>query len=403
MANPTTSTGERLAGILLIATAAIALAAANSGLAGAYHAILDFHVGPPLPRLGVPTVHEWIAEGLMAIFFLLVGLEVKREWYVGGLATPSERRLPFVAATAGMAVPAITYLAVTGFDPKLLSGWAIPAATDIAFAVGVLALAGSRIPPSIKLLLVTIAIVDDVGAVIIIAIAYTGDLDIMAVGAALAIAGAMAGLALFRVRKLAPYLLLAAALWLAVLASGIHATIAGVVAALAIPLAKGEKHSPLRHLEHKIHPWVMFGVMPLFGFASAGATLDGGASVLLHPLPLAIFAGLFVGKQVGVFGSIWLAAHAGLVSRPESTTWAQVYGAALLCGVGFTMSLFIGELAFPDSEALTDSARIGTLAGSALSAVAGWLVLRSSRARRRFEPGAAVSGLFASDEEGDHR
>lgn len=404
MANGSTALrNERLAGLLLIASAAIALTAANSGAAGLYHALLDFHIGPPLPRLGVPTVHQWIADGLMAIFFMLVGLEVKREWYVGELSTRSERKLPFVAAAAGMAVPALIYLAVTGFRPELLNGWAIPAATDIAFAIGVLALLGSHAPPSIKVLLVTIAIVDDVGAVIIIALVYTADLSLLAVGASLAILAFMSALNLFRVERLWPYLLLSVALWLAVLASGIHATIAGVAAALTIPLGRDSRHSPLRHLERTIHPWVMFAVMPLFGLAAAGAKLTGGVSIALHPLPLAIAAGLFVGKQLGVFGSIWLTVRTGLAEKPQGANWRHIYGAALLCGIGFTMSLFIGELAFPESDVATDIAKVGTLVGSGLSAIAAWLVLRVPQAIHEHQPVVDVSGLFATDEHLEHR
>ncbi len=368
---------EKLAGLTLIAAAAFALIAANSGLADLYHQLLDFQIGPSLPKIGVPTVHLWVADALMALFFLLVGLEVKREWYEGRLSTPDERRLPFIAAAAGMAVPALIYLAIVGFDPALVKGWAIPSATDIAFAICVLALLGARSSPAIKLLLVTIAIIDDVGAVMIIALVYTADLSIPAVGAALAITGLMAFLNIVGVRRLLPYLLLAAALWLAVLASGVHATIAGVIAALIIPLGRGEPYSPLRRLEHDIHPWVMFGVVPVFGFVSAGVEI-GGFDALLQPLPLAIALGLFVGKQLGVFGATWLAVKSGLARQPAGTNWGQIYGAALLCGIGFTMSLFIGALAFPGQPEEIEAAKLGTLAGSLLSAVAGWAVLRLS-------------------------
>jgi NhaA family Na+:H+ antiporter len=366
---------EKLAGLALIAAAILALGAANSALAGPYHALLDFRFGPALPRIGVPTVHLWVADALMAIFFLLVGLEVKREWYEGRLSTAAERRLPFLAAAAGMALPALVYVAVVGFDPALVHGWAIPAATDIAFAIGVLALLGARALPSIKLLLVTIAIIDDVGAILIIALFYTGSLSTYALGAALLIAGTMALLNLLGVRRLLPFLVLAVALWFAVLASGVHATIAGVVAALTIPLGLGESHSPLRRLEHAIHPWVMFGVMPLFGFVSAGVHISG-VSDLLKPLPLAVGLGLLVGKQAGIFGATWLVVRSGLAKLPAGASWRHVYGAALLCGIGFTMSLFIGGLAFPGRPDEVDAAKLGTLAGSLLSAIAGWVVLR---------------------------
>ncbi len=366
---------EKHAGLLLIAAAALALLAANSGLSATYHYLLELKFGPAMPRLGVMSVHQWIADGLMAIFFLLVGLEVKREWYEGRLSTPAERRLPIVAAVAGMAVPALIYLLVTGFDPALVRGWAIPSATDIAFAVGVLALLGTRANAAIKLLLVTIAIVDDVGAVMIIALVYTAGLDGAALAAAVAVLAVMGAMNMFGVRRLLPYLVGFALLWLAMLASGVHATLAGVLAALAIPLGRGEPRSPLKRLEHALHPWVMFGVVPLFGFASAGVAI-GGISALFAPLPLGIMAGLFLGKQIGVFGAIWLSDQIGLAPRPEHTRWAELYGASALCGIGFTVSLFIAELAFPDTPEAAEAAKLGTLAGSFLSALAGWAVLR---------------------------
>ena len=370
-----TQRSEKLAGLVLITAAALALFAANSGFADPYHQLLETRAGPALPRYGMLSVHQWIADGLMAVFFLLVGLEVKREWYDGRLSTPAERRLPFIAAAAGMAVPALVYLAVTGFDPALVRGWAIPSATDIAFAIGILALLGPRANPTVKLLLVTIAIVDDVGAVAIIALVYTASLNGVAIAFVLAILAAMAMLNQFGVRRLWPYLIAFPFLWLATLASGIHATIAGVLAALAVPLGKGEARSPLKLLEHRLHPWVMFGVMPLFGFASAGVHI-GGTGELFQPVALAIIAGLFLGKQAGVFGAIWLADRMGAAPRPAHARWLELYGASLLCGVGFTMSLFIGALAFPNSPEAIEAAKLGTLAGSFLSAIAGFAVLR---------------------------
>lgn len=366
---------ERLAGLVLIAAAALALIAANTGLYEYYHGLLETRLGPPMPRFGVLSIHYWIADGLMAIFFLLVGLEVKREWYDGRLSTPAERRLPFIAAAAGMAVPALIYLLVIGFEPALLRGWAIPSATDIAFAIGILALLGVRSNPTVKLLLVTIAIVDDVGAVAIIALVYTESLDGAAIGVALGILAIMAIMNNFGVRRLWPYLLALPFLWYAMLASGIHATIAGVLGALTIPLGKGEPRSPLKRLEHDLHPWVMFGVMPLFGFASAGVHVTN-ITDLFQPVSLAIIAGLFVGKQVGVFGAIWLADRTGVAPRPVYARWTELYGASLLCGVGFTMSLFIGALAFPNSPEAVEAAKLGTLAGSFVSATVGWTVLR---------------------------
>ena len=367
---------ERNAGLMLIGAALLALLTANGPTATLYQQLLHLEFGPVMPRLGRMTLHEWVADGLMAFFFLLVGLEVKREWYQGRLSTPAERRLPIIAAVAGMACPALIYLAVSGGDPALAKGWAIPAATDIAFAVGVLAILGRHAPPSIKLLLVTIAIVDDIGAVLIIALFYTADLNVVALAAALGIAGAMAAMGQFGVRRLWPYLIGFAFLWLAMLASGVHPTIAGVLAALTIPLGVGETRSPLKRLEHMIHPWVMLAVVPLFGFVSAGVALGGGLGMLGQPLPLAVLLGLFVGKQLGIFGALWLTVRSGLAAMPSYTSWRHCYGAAALCGIGFTMSLFIGALAFPGDEARIDAAKIGILAGSFLSALVGYAALR---------------------------
>ena len=369
---------DKLAGLLLIAAAATALLAANGPFAGAYHDLLHLKFGPAMPRLGQLSLHEWIADGMMAIFFLLVGLEVKREWYDGRLSTPAERRLPILAAIAGMALPALIYMAVIGGDPVLAKGWAIPAATDIAFAIGVLAILGRHAPASIKLLLITIAIVDDIGAVLIIALFYTESLNVPALAGALLVTGAMAALGQFGVRRLWPFLVGFVLLWVLVLASGIHATISGVLAALTIPLGKNEPVSPLKRLEHEIHPWVMFGVVPIFGFASAGVALAGGLESLAEPLPLAILAGLFLGKQLGIFGAVWIAVRSGLAVRPEGTSWIQIYGAATLCGIGFTMSLFIDALAFSGDAARIDAAKLGILAGSILSAIVGYAILRLS-------------------------
>ena len=391
---------ERNAGLLLIAAAALAVAVSNGPLAPLYQELLHLKFGPVLPRVGQLELHHWIADGLMAVFFLLVGLEVKREWYDGRLSTPSDRRLPIFAAVAGMAVPALIYLAVVGNDEQLRNGWAIPAATDIAFAIGVLAILGHRVPASIKLLLVTVAIVDDIGAVIIIALFYTADLNVPALAAALAVAGGMAALGQFGVRRLWPFMAGFVLLWVMMLASGVHATIAGVLAALTVPLGRGEKRSPLKRLEHRVHPWVMFGVVPLFGFSSAGVELSGGLGTILQPLPLAILAGLFLGKQVGIFGAIWLAEKLKIAARPQGAGWRQIYGASLLCGIGFTMSLFIGALAFPSSPQIVDAAKVGILAGSSLSAVAGYLVLRFCRpaASSRHDLGEAGE-LFGADED----
>jgi NhaA family Na+:H+ antiporter len=368
---------ERIAGGLLIAAAALALLAANSPAHHAYQGLLHLSLGPVLPHVGPLTVHAFVADGLMAIFFLLVGMEVKREFIEGRLSDPRARRLPIIAAVAGMAVPALVYLTVTGLDPRWAHGWAIPTATDIAFAVAVLAILGTHAPPSIKVLLVSIAVVDDVGAVAIIAFAYTEHVNTLALGASVALVGLLALINMMGVRRPAPYLAGFALLWWLVVASGVHATIAGVLAALTIPLGPGEEHSTLEHLEHRLHPWVMFGIVPLFGFVSAGVQLPPFAAIL-QPLPLAVLLGLFVGKQLGVFAAIRIGDALGVCCRPAGASWPQIYGAAVLCGIGFTMSFFIGTVAAPDDPQFIDAARVGTLAGTALAALTGWAVLRAS-------------------------
>lgn len=373
---------EAAGGIVLIAAAALAMLAANlPGTSQAYFDALHVATGPDLGH-GPMTVHLWINDGLMAVFFLLVGLEIKREFVDGRLASWEQRRLPIVAAAAGMVVPALCYLAVTTGTPGLRSGWAIPAATDIAFAIGVLALLGSRAPASLKLFLTTVAIVDDMGAVGIIALAYTEHIDTLALGGAAIVLAAMYVLNRSGVTALPAYLLLAALLWVLVFLSGVHATIAGVAAAMMIPIVKSpglpdDMSSPLHRLEHALHPWSAWLIVPLFGFANAGVSLAGlSPAILLAPLPLGIALGLFLGKQIGIFGSIWIAVKTGFAGRPGNAGWAQIYGVALLAGIGFTMSLFIGGLAFAGRPELVDEVKIGVLAGSILSAIAGYLVLR---------------------------
>lgn len=364
---------EAAGGILLMLAAALAMLVANSPLAQGYFSSLQAYVGP------LSLLH-WINDGLMALFFLLVGLEIKREFVGGQLARWSDRALPMIAAVGGMAVPALVYLAVTGATPGLARGWAIPAATDIAFAIGVMALLGNRVPTSLKLFLVTVAIVDDMGAVAIIALAYTDSLNSLALLASMAIMGGMFALNRAGISRLSPYLGLAVLLWLAVLLSGVHATVAGVLSAMFIPLRAGrhapEGEPPLYRLEHALQPWVAYAVVPIFGFANAGVSFAGiGLEHLLAPLPLGVAAGLFLGKQVGVLGAVWLCVMFRLAPKPASATWMQIYGVCLLCGIGFTMSLFIGGLAFAD-PLLVDEVKIGVLGGSLLSATLGFLILR---------------------------
>ncbi|WCM26702.1 Na+/H+ antiporter NhaA [Sphingomonas sp. QA11] len=381
---------EALGGILLIAAAALAMVAANSPFAQDYFHLLHVETGPVLaPAIGPMTVHLWINDALMAVFFLLVGLEIKRELVDGQLASPERRRMPIIAAAAGMICPAIFYLAITGGAADLRSGWAIPAATDIAFAIGVLALLGPRVPASLKLFLTTVAIVDDMGAVAIIAVFYSHGLSLLVLAGAAIVAGGMGAMNRFGVVRLLPYLIGFALLWLLVLMSGVHATIAGVVAAMTIPIrrspgAPDHRDSPLHILEHALNPWVAYGVVPLFGFANAGVSLAGlGPSILVEPLVLGIALALFFGKQLGIFGSIWLAVRFGIAQVPRGASWAQVYGVALLAGIGFTMSLFIGGLAFPGNAAIMDEVKIGVLTGSILSAVVGFVVLYLAGSRTR--------------------
>ena len=381
---------EAAGGIVLIAAAVLAMIAANSDAAEGYFGLLHLETGPVLvEQLGPMTVHLWINDGLMAIFFLLVGLEIKREFVDGRLATWERRRLPFIAAAAGMIVPAFIYLGVAGGDPAVVRGWAIPAATDIAFAIGVLALLGSRAPPALKLFLTTVAIVDDMGAVAIIAVAYTDHINVLALVSAVAVAGGLYALNRGGVKRLAPYLAGFVLLWLLVLLSGVHATIAGVVTAFLIPITKSpgapdSAQSPLHRLEHALHPYVAFLIVPLFGFANAGVSLVGTSiASLAEPLVLGITLGLFLGKQIGIVGSIALAERLGLARRPGGASWLQIYGVSLLAGIGFTMSLFIGGLAFPDNALLVDEVKLGVLCGSILSGIAGFLVLRFAPRTKR--------------------
>ena len=375
--------GEAGAAALLIAAAAAALAAAKSPLAHSYRALFhDPLAWTPLAKLS--TIDLWINDALMAVFFFVVGLEIKREVLDGALADPARRRLPVLAAAAGMAAPALVYLAIAGRTAGLSAGWAIPAATDIAFAVGVLALAGPRVPPSLRLFLLTVAIVDDLGAVAIIALAYTPAIKLGWLALAAGLLAAMALIGRQRRHGAVVFALLSAALWFAVLHSGVHATVAGVLAAFTIPLKPDHRtgDSLLLRLEHGLAPWNAYVIVPLFGFANAGVAFgSGGLGAVLAPLPLAIGAGLFLGKQAGVLGVIALAEKAGLAQRPSGASWVQLWGVAALCGIGFTMSLFITGLAFPAAPALAEDAKLGILAGSALSALVGFALLRLAPAR----------------------
>jgi NhaA family Na+:H+ antiporter len=376
--------GDSASGLLLIAVAAVAVIVANSPLQHATHELFHGKLAwTPIARLD--TLHAWINDGLMAVFFFVVGLEIKREVLDGDLSDARKRRLPVLAAAGGMIMPALIYLAVVaGGEPVLRQGWAIPAATDIAFAVGVLSLLGKRVPPALRLFLLTVAIVDDLGAVVIIALFYTPSVDLTwTLGALVFLAGLVAANR-WRVTRYPVFMALGFGLWFCVLHSGIHATIAGVLAAFTVPLRNDHRgDSMLLRLEHALVPWNSFGIVPLFGFANAGVALGGlGLAALRDPLPLAIALGLFAGKQAGIMAALFAASRTGFAALPRGATWVQLWGMAILCGIGFTMSLFIAPLAFPAHPLLAEEAKLGVLAGSLLSSLIGFAVLRLAPQRR---------------------
>jgi len=380
---------EAAGGVILLIAAAMALIVSNSPLDWLYDGLLDT---PVSVRVGALALDKplllWINDGLMAVFFLLVGLEIKRELLQGELSTVRQAALPAIAAAGGMAVPALIYVAINLGNPVALKGWAIPSATDIAFAVGVLTLLGPRVPASLKVFLLALAILDDLGAILIIAAFYTADLHWLSLLLAAAGGAVLLALNLRGVTRLAPYVLTGVFIWVCVLKSGVHATLAGVVVAIAIPLAgKGdEEPSLLEDLEERLHPWVAFGILPMFAFANAGVSLAGlTPGKLLEPVPLGIALGLFLGKPIGILGATALAVLSRLGVKPEGASWAQLAGVGMLGGIGFTMSLFIGMLAFEDA-AHAAQLRLGVLAGSLLSAIAGYLVLRLIALRRSGSP-----------------
>jgi len=374
---------EAAGGLLLMGAAVLALLVANSPLAGIYAAFLELPVEARVGALGIskPMI-LWINDGLMAVFFLLVGLELKREILEGHLSSLRDAALPAFAAIGGMALPAAVYAGFNWGDAAAMKGWAIPSATDIAFALGVLMLLGERVPAALKAFLLSVAIFDDIGAIIIIAAFYTAALSPIALAAALGLTALLAVLNRASVTRRAPYVLVGIALWFALLKSGVHATLTGVVLALFIPLrqadARDGQPSPLHEFEQALHPWVAFGVLPVFAFANAGVSLAGvTANQVLHPVSLGIVTGLVIGKQVGIVLLSWLAVRCGIASLPRDVGWGLIYGASLLCGIGFTMSLFIASLAFEQGGgAYLGLERIGILAGSAIAGTAGYLVLR---------------------------
>ena len=372
---------ESASGLLLLLAAVAAMVIVNSPARSLYDALLSVTVEVRVGQFGIDKpLLLWVNDGLMAMFFFLVGMEIKREVLRGALSDLSQVGLPVIAAVGGMLVPAAIYTFVNRDHANALNGWAIPCATDIAFALGVLALLGSRIPRGLKLFLLTLAIADDLGIIVIIAVYYTSDLSLIS----LLVAAAALAILYFMNRRgvmnITPYLVVGVVLWTAVLKSGVHATLAGVLLAFFIPLRTpaGVDVSPLEQLEHDLNPTVAYGILPLFAFANTGVSLQGMSVLsLLEPVPLGIALGLFVGKQAGVFGCSWIAVKLGFARLPEGVNWLQMYGVALVCGVGFTMSLFVSSLAFEQvgaGHAVDD--RLGILCGSLLSATAGYLVLR---------------------------
>lgn len=376
---------ESASGLLLIGAMLLALICANTPLSFLYDGLLqtrlEIHIGAL--ELAKPLL-LWINDGLMAIFFLLIGLEVKREILEGELSSLPQVAMPGIAALGGMVVPALIYASLNGSNPATMQGWAIPAATDIAFALGVMALLGKRVPRNLKLFLLTLAILDDLGAIVIIALFYTADLSVLSLILAAAAVVGLVVLNRLGVTRIAAYVVLGAILWVCVLKSGVHATLAGVVLAFAIPLRARDQHghSPLQQLEHNLHPWVAFGILPVFAFANAGISLAGLAPAdLLSPLPLGIAAGLFVGKQLGIVSFAWLGVKLRLASLPQGISWREFHGMAVLCGIGFTMSLFIATLAL-NNAGTGGAARLGVLLGSLASSLSGYYLLRGATQKR---------------------
>jgi NhaA family Na+:H+ antiporter len=371
---------ETSGGVVLMIAAIFAMIIANTPLSANYDLILGTYIKVGIGNFEIakPAI-LWINDGLMAIFFFLVGLEIKREVLAGELSSFDKAILPIMAAIGGMAVPGIIFAIINWGTPENLNGWAIPTATDIAFALGILALIGSRAPISLKIFLLAIAIIDDLGAIVIIAIFYTSELSLSALS--FSVIGFAAAVALNRmgVQRTAPYLLVGIVMWVFVLKSGVHATLAGVLIAFTIPLkTKNEDEALLYKMEHGLHPWVAFLILPVFAFANAGVNFTGiGIDDLLQPLTLGIAVGLFLGKQIGVFLATWIGVKSGIARLPENVSWKHVYGVACLTGVGFTMSLFIGSLAFTTADVM-NSVRLGVVLGSVLSGIIGYLLLKSA-------------------------
>lgn len=377
-------------GILLILATAAAMIIYNSAFSHIYDEVLHTHLTIKFGDIGLDkSLAHWINDGLMAIFFLVVGLEIKRELKEGALAEFRKALLPFIAAIGGVVFPALIYVYFNYTNPETIRGWGIPVATDIAFAVGVLALLGRHIPKELKILLLSLAIIDDLIAIIVIAVFYTADISLNALGLGAIVLAILVTMNLKNVKNIGLYGFFGIILWICILKSGVHATIAGVLLALTIPLnitsKDGNKHdfSPLKHLEHGLYPWAAFLIMPIFAFANAGFSLQGlELKMLAEPLPLGIILGLFFGKQLGVFSFIWVSNLLGIINKPAQISWPQIYGLAALTGIGFTVSLFIGNLAFADMPYYLTEVRMSVLIASALAAITGFTVLRLSASKQ---------------------
>ncbi|WP_421281112.1 Na+/H+ antiporter NhaA [Aeromonas taiwanensis] len=385
---------ESASGIILILAALVAIGLANSALAQHYQSFLNTEVQVRIAALDInKPLLLWINDGFMAIFFLLVGLEVKREMLEGALSSRVQATFPAIAAVGGMLAPALIYSFFNYGDEATRAGWAIPAATDIAFALGVMALLGKRVPTSLKVFLLALAIMDDLGVIVIIALFYTQQLSLSAL--AIGVAATLTLLWMNRrgEDRIGLYMLVGLVLWVAVLKSGVHATLAGVIVGFMIPLNGKRYASPLKHLEHVLHPWSAFLILPLFAFANAGVSLEGiSLSALLSPLPMGIILGLFVGKPLGIFTISWLAVKLGVAQLPKGVNFKQIFAVSILCGIGFTMSMFIASLAFEHGGVDYGSySRLGILAGSTLAAVAGYIALRISLPRE--EANQSTEGL----------
>lgn len=370
---------ESAGGIVLMASALLALILANSPLSAAYFGTLATPIVLTVGGTGIDkSALLWINDGLMALFFLLVGLEVKREVLTGQLSSWKQASLPLFAAIGGMALPALIFILINLGTPENIRGWAIPAATDIAFALGVLALLGKRVPVALKALLLAVAVIDDIGAIIIIAAFYTESVDLGMLGSAAVVLALLAACGRAKVGSRLPYVILGIALWYFVLKSGVHATLAGVALAMCIPIEDSKGKGLLEEMEHGLHPWVAFMVVPIFALANAGVSFTGmQISAVLEPLPLGIALGLLIGKQIGIFGFAWLTVKFGISTLPEGVRWVQIWGLSLIAAIGFTMSLFIGNLAFSSPE-MINAVKVGVLSGSVLAAIAGVIILKLS-------------------------